>query len=1581
MYSLRNCLFLRLKTTRPGILNTLYAVSQLTISAIIFALGDIFYAAGDSVGQLFGKAISVLMRFTKSSTFECNVRAAALLAISKLFHVTGKNIEDGVLKDIVKAAKIATNDKSHLLQIRGLQVLQELVRANPAFITESEFDYLRGIIVKTGSTPSHHVHTAMAASFAQLLWCALQNEPQKHPQKKLQKRKTEMEDDPIAVRSQTPVKSQPHSLDFPSALHSISILYNKSFSSRSLQAGLISTYLALFSKLTKAQSSQQYSLIINHFVKDLLDPNKEGINGLVTRKHVGLLLRALRERYLSENAKVKALQLVSDTILNKWPEMGESESAPSPAALACFLIEGRALLGDLGFATAQDQQVLRDNVERLIHHPTYTVQNAAARFLKTLVSIFPSQIVPMFKKFNKDCEGIFSQPENKAVGKRAIGDIMGISVLLSVWETCALYCPEKMANDAQALAMRLFKLSAETDLKNSAMLVYLGWLLITSLTCADSEYLKTQISIILALWKNALPKPLPIDAQRDKNSIETAYLLYVRVCALLALEQFLFQHRNLVTRDVARKCSEMLSNSARFIANLKGQTQMSQKEILLGMTASEIEALCSQRTFKCQMHLANSPHYAFTPTETITQAVNVFCSPIALPLGPTMPETGSGDVWDAMDNYGHGISSFARHSIYRGRDALDESKGKHWLINSSLEQVIEHWSDSPIWCSEEYSPGWLNNNDAEDPPPMTGAVDAALLLFGIIFPFQNSKVQESTISALISTKRSVIDANKTKVFSYNITLALHTALSSLVKQHNEAQSIKNTSTQNILSDILISSLSSSEPGERLLAAQSIGRLCSLVDDKFVSLRVQLLNDAVVNNRRPDVRSGSALALSYIHNYIGGMAGAYHLKSNLGIVLSLCVDPHPQVHFWAIEAVGTIIEASDLTFSAHQISTLNIIGKLVFAETHDYEELVSSSSNISMEFEVYPALLRCIDSIISVMGPELQFSEKPKEIILPIVEAFMPDDSYMVSHVMVLCSQHIYLFAPALLNLAALVQMIRQLFNTKSPEGLITACDALYQLMHADASAVFKATGNVFVAQIWTLLDNSTGKTITALHEIIMTWLQQTATDQQRQWIHTCLQIVIKGTRTRMNNESTTDQEYVDEAAAFGTNQSSNEERDLEEANSASPWQSQAFAVRCLHTLLSINVATQSSNLADNGVLVENVGELVRIAFAAATGRVNEFRMIGLSFLRDIIKEFADWTDPDFPDAALLEQYQAQIGSALTPAFALESSPEVAAEAITICAEFMSSGIISDSDHISRFIKLLASSLESCVATSSTFVIGKLQAPSASAETMLRLSVLSAWAELEISSQAHPYLQKVVEAHIQELTPLWLACLRDYANLRFDPALESVNVSGARSRTMDLYESAWPKIVSAIASLVDQNNKTIFAALDGKSANTPDGIDYRVEPVAFFFVLYGLCFEAINFASVKPGNNEQLRDVLVSLKRIIRPSISGAAIYQDGVFTELTDALDRLVLLEGTAVQREVLEISESLVFNHSEALKPEKHVNGDHGLVIDIDQIFDLARIAALVLQESADWLSASRSVNCTNIFFICLSKINRGYQ
>jgi len=59
-------------------------------------------------------------------------------------------------------------------------------------------------------------------------------------------------------------------------------------------------------------------------------------------------------------------------------------------------------------------------------------------------------------------------------------------------------------------------------------------------------------------------------------------------------------------------------------------------------------------------------------------------------------------------------------------------------------------------------------------------------------------------------------------------------------------------------------------------------------------------------------------------------------------------------------------------------------------------------------------------------------------------------------------------------------------------------------------------------------------------------------------------------------------------------------------------------------------------------------------------------------------------------------------------------------------------------------------------------------PSTNARLMLRLAILSAWAELQIQSTKWDYLVDIIAPHISNLIPLWLETLTDYAKLQYEP---------------------------------------------------------------------------------------------------------------------------------------------------------------------------------------------------------------------
>ena len=214
-----------------------------------------------------------------------------------------------------------------------------------------------------------------------------------------------------------------------------------------------------------------------------------------------------------------------------------------------------------------------------------------------------------------------------------------------------------------------------------------------------------------------------------------------------------------------------------------------------------------------------------------------------------------------------------------------------------------------------------------------------------------------------------------------------------------------------------------------------------------------------------------------------------------------------------------------------------------------------------------------------------------------------------------------------------------------------------------------------------------------------------------------------------------------------------------------------------------------------------------MAFSASTSTVVELRVWGLRIIDQVLKIFGRTPDPDFAEVSLLEQYQAQISSALTPAFTADSSPELASEAINVCAAFIATGIVTDVDRMGRILKLLVSALINLSGKyilsvrlgsiadvlqegpSENVAIGDLQGLSSNAQVMVRMAVYSAWAELQVASVEQKYLVEVVRPHLARLTPLWLASLKEFARLRFEPDISMSTGPASASDDLDTIYSS------------------------------------------------------------------------------------------------------------------------------------------------------------------------------------------------
>ncbi|KAJ4369614.1 hypothetical protein N0V83_005376 [Neocucurbitaria cava] len=1585
--------------------------------AATHCLGAIFEAAGDSAIGLSPFAAKSLLSLVKFAQNQTGLRAAVFKAVGKVFKGISPSADEVVARDAWKQARNACSDKSYLVQTGACYCLEQLIRHTTFFDNSNDFDKLQSVAWKTIDSASSSVRHAVASVVsAALVKNYSENAPVDLPvlvRSKTMKKKNKKDDDgdeDIMERSESPAprKSATQlSFTITSLLKLLSIQYCRSAAGNRARAGIAICYMKTLRGLGEQIIETKYSEIARSLFVDVLSNfviTQNRYRLLSTRKYVAVILETVIGRdMLGESGQLNAAKFLVNDILKDYPQALKERPEPSKQTLIAALSTLSSLFNSLGSATNVIADSCRDALLQVLQHPSYTVQVTASACLRAFVLACPLQLLPAvticMNSVNREL-GLLAGPRQSP--RKCVGLANGLSAVLSTSTSQPLHGSVDVNSRVLSQATSLLKSASNSDLRISSTQIQVAWILIGGLMTLGPNFVKIHLSQLLLLWKNALPKPLNKDNMVQRNFLELSFLAHVRECALGSILTFLEFNSRLLTLDVTKRLAAMLQNTTMFLNTLpaKKVTDDISQRLSPSLQLHDFDLMVRRRVLQCYTKLVElspaSSNEVLLQTNLLPFAIASFAEPDNYTTSSFSTAIASAagtfeSIWEVADNHGFGVTGLVRgFDIKPLPGEHDTGSQHHWLTRHGPEAIIDRTLLSPICGAREHDSISLyirsSNDTTELPdPPATEVVNAALQLFAICLPLQTARIQESILeqmTSFLSANSLQRDINRKTAMMVNIAYAILSALKVAVKETRSASgSLKGPAVEKVMQDLLHLFVILPDPYVRNLAGEALGRLCNSSGNALTTTEVNYLVDQIVANREPNARSGYAVALGCIHSQLGGMAAGFHLKNILGILMSLGNDPHPVVHFWAIDSLSRVADSAGLSFSSYVTSTLGMLAQLYAADTHNNEAASLASSNIEIDVPTPAVIARCIDSTINVLGPDLQDVAKARDLIMTLVGLFQKEADELVIIESLRCQEHISLYAPGHMEFSAYVKQLQRSVESNSAQIRDMAIDGLHNLMRRNTEEVIRVGDQGLEDQLWHVLDRDSEHEV--VRNIIRNWLHQTGLSDTATWVQRCHSVLTKTKKVETQSQVESkpkagatdlqDEEVAGFAAA--SNAPGAEAGDATQTSQELlKWQVRTFGMDCLSELVAM-ISKEATFRAESPcvmALQQRVADVVRIAFSASTAGVVQLRIRGLKIIDQVLKLFGKTPDPDFAEATLLEQYQAQIGSALTPAFAADSSPELAAEAVNVCATFIATGIVTDVDRMGRILKLLVSALENFSSETETAAIGDLKGLSSNAQVMVKMAVFSAWAELQIASSDQTYLINVLKPHIAKLTPLWLASLREYARLRFEPDISSsmggsASLSGSldtiyaalnRETLLKFYQESWLNLVDAIASLIDEDSEFVFDALDGKTEfdeTTPNGkadhINYRDEPVAFFFVLFGLAFEAL---AGRPGDlqasKEQILEILQALKKILRPSVSGHAIYQEVVFSETMDMLDRLVLTEGLTVQTVIVEITRNLCIGHPSARREQRTSSTDENLSDDIDQLFELTKIMVLVL-------------------------------
>uniref|UniRef100_A0A8C2D6T7 HEAT repeat containing 5a n=1 Tax=Cyprinus carpio TaxID=7962 RepID=A0A8C2D6T7_CYPCA len=866
----------------------------------------------------------------------------------------------------------------------------------------------------------------------------------------------------------------------------------------------------------------------------------------------------------------------------------------------------------------------------------------------------------------------------------------------------------------------------------------------------------------------------------------------------------------------------------------------------------------------------------------------------------------------------------------------------------------------------EYDPFTIFEKAQEVPtplPPASALTAAAVQLFGVIFPhlgIQQKYVHCHHIDSL-------------QMAAFVCCCCLVGVLLCLALSRRELGSEE---VQKPALSLLLGALEGSNPLLRCVAAEGLARLVQVLNDPNFTVSITLMSfDKLKMARDAITRTGHALALSAVYRYLSGISSPQYISACVGVLFTLSQDStSPEVQMWALHALSMVVDLAGPLYHSHLEASFTLVLRLLLSTPHTH-------------VEVQQSLGRCLNALITSMGPDLQGEGAGVCVVRTscLVGCAVMQDSQdcLVQAQAISCLQQLHMFAPGFVNLASLVPSLcinlcssylslrcavvaclRQLAQREAVEVSEHAVALVKELPRRDNTQLGESASpplhNIVSSQhvfrhrtlnfevglegaLFSLLDRESDPRLCRdIQETLVHMMSLAAESKLAHWLKLCKDVLSASADSAVETLQEEDGDRYDDSSVFhAKSESSGPFNNLR-------WSTRVFSMECVCRIIAqcengdpahFNMAlAQEQRLHESAdFLVLHLADLIRMAFMAATDHSDQLRLAGLQTLLVIIRKFSSVPEPEFPGHVILEQYQANVGAALRPAFHVDAPPNVTAKACQVCSAWIASGVISDLRDLRRVHQLLASSL------------AKVQVGRDVTSQLYNETVPLSNFDLTFAGTADPAgagLLKLVQTDLATLSRLWLAALQDHGLLtlpsQYSSQLPSTGGSFYTAETVEQarphYSSAWATILHATALWL---NSTGFIMVDEGPANlsrpvTPTSMGQSTslssvkspEDVSTdrLHLILGISVEFL----CSPHSGDQMENInscLQALQALLEVPWPRSKVGNDQALSvELLSVLHRLIVTrESPSIQLAVLELVRQIVCAAQEHVKEKRH--------------------------------------------------------
>ncbi|XP_030484965.2 protein SWEETIE isoform X1 [Cannabis sativa] len=719
-------------------------------------------------------------------------------------------------------------------------------------------------------------------------------------------------------------------------------------------------------------------------------------------------------------------------------------------------------------------------------------------------------------------------------------------------------------------------------------------------------------------------------------------------------------------------------------------------------------------------------------------------------------------------------------------------------------------------------------------------VNQMLLCFGLMFASQDSGGMLSLLGIIEQCLKSGKKQPWHAASVTNICVGLLAGFKALIflRPQPLGQDILN-SAHSIFQSILVEGDICAS--QRRASSEGFGFLARLGNDVFTARMTRLLLGDLTGVTDSNYAGSISLALGCIHRSAGGMALSTLVPSTVSSISLLAKSSVASLQIWSLHGLLLTVEAAGLSYVSHVQATLGLTLDILLSEENGWVALQQGVG-------------RLINAIVAVLGPELApgsiFFSRCKSVIAEISSGL--ETATMLENVRF--TQQLVLFAPQAVSVHSHVQTLLPTLSSKQPTLRHLAVSTLRHLIEKDPVSIVEEQ---IEDELFHMLDEETDSEIGDLvRSTIMRLLYASCPSCPSHWISICRNVVL-ATSTRRNAEGNNDadsdpsngteggtslnfghddENMVSSSGGFSSHGNTpkashmllNRDRHLR-------YRTRVFAAECLshlptavgtspaHFDLHLARKQPASGRSSGDWLVLHIQELISLAYQISTIQFESMQPIGVRLLSTIMDKFEKTPDPELPGHLLLEQYQAQLVSAIRTALDSSSGPILLEAGLQLATKILTNGIIKgDQVAVKRIFTLISRPLNE---------FNDLYFPSFAEWVSCKIKIRLLAAHASLKCYTYTFLRKhhsVVPAEYLALLPLfsnssnmlgkyWIGILRDYSytflnvhlKKKWNSFLSGIQSSLVSAKLQPCLEESWPLILQAL--VLD----AVPVSLDGK----------------------------------------------------------------------------------------------------------------------------------------------------------------------